>query len=267
MNAVFGALLIVVLIYPGIIARLAYISGIGRLNQQPVSPGVSAASPLAGFSANVSRNKFRIFRQAVWEQIIASLLPALFVHLATLLVLQLLWFTPRPGFLLIYKILSSSPLSTLEFEQTAKSLIWFLAYFLGTLLVAMGLGLLFRAAVRRLYLDLRIRLLRFSNDWDYLLSGRVLGAGEKTLDLIWIYALCETKEQTIIYDGYLRDYELSEATDGLDRLVLYDVSKRAFSKRIVSAKQTVVAGPTIPASETGQNDKSFQYEKVTDIKK
>ena len=129
----------------------------------------------------------------------------------------------------------------------------FTVYLLGALTLALVSAAAARDYVFRKKLDSRYTLLRFSNEWYYWLTGRILETNsetdQRTVDLIGIHILAETKENTIIYDGFLYDFTLSETNNGLDRLVLFYASKSIFKKTAVSQKKINKGSETVPTIE------------------
>ena len=266
MNIAFGAVVIIALLYPGVLFRVVYLRGIdiAGIVQPPTDSQLTKGQ--IQFNRNVSKSKFRIFGQAVWEQVIASLLPAFFVHIVTIQLVSGFggWSSNLPDYGLLYRILVADKLDNGSIEQITASLSRFVGYFLAVLVVASGIGSMGRLLVKRYYIDLPIKLLRFSGDWDYLLSGRILGRSERTLDVIWIHVLSETKEQSIIYDGFLWDYELTDS-NGLDRIILFNVSKRFIRKESSGFKHQQEGKLMRPAGEQYVNREEFTYDESEEI--
>jgi len=266
MNIAFGAVIIVALLYPGILFRLLYLRGVDLIAVFRSADQGQLKKNRIQYYRDVSKSKFRIFGQAVWEQVIASLLPALVVHTLTIQLVSGFgrWYRHLPDYGLLYRILVADKLTDQAVGQLADSVPRFVGYFFAMLLVAGVLGIVSRQVVRRFYVDLSIKMLRFSSDWDYLLSGRVLGKSEQTLDVVWIHVLSETKEQSIIYDGFLWDYELSDS-NGLDKIILFNVSKRSVHKQIRGFKHQQTGKLMSPAGEESVNREEFSYHDVEEI--
>lgn len=266
MNIAFGAVVIIALLYPGVLFRVLYVRGFDVRSVFRSSGDAPLGRGQIQYNRNVSKSKFRIFGQAVWEQVIASLLPAFFIHLLTIQLVSGFGYWERnvPNYGLIYRILVADKLDDASIDQITGSLPRFVGYFLSVLIVASGVGSLSRALIKRYHIDLSIKLLRFSSDWDYLLSGRILGKSEKTLDVIWIHVLSETKEQSIIYDGFLWDYELSDS-NGLDRIILFNVSKRFIHKEVSGFKYQKGANFVSPSGEQFVNREEFSYDESEEI--
>lgn len=239
MNIAFSAVLIVLVIYPGILLRVVYVKGVALFMPFGLKSNAEGASN-SGLRRYANKNKFRFLRQGVWEQIIASILPAFFIHGLALGLTS--WLGREPDPVIIYKVLTSQVLEQPEIKIVTASLPWFTSYFLITLLIPVVVATVLRFVVFQYNLDQRFDLLKFSNEWYYLLSGRVLQRSsnpipsvdtETEADLILIHALVETKEQSVVYNGFLWEYELTETNDGLDRIVLFEVSRRDMAKLIL----------------------------------
>ena len=243
MNVVLSALIIILLLYPGITFRAVYFKG--------------------RRSDGVYRLRVNILRQPIWEQVTASLIPALLIHLfctqAITIYGYLTDFQINYGFL--YAFLRNEPL------PSSVSLNWYFVEFCGYLSMTFSLSLLAGAFARSYVsnnrLDTKITLLRFSNEWFYWLTGRILESDEdhkdRNIDLIAIHALAETKENTIVYTGFLHDFVLADANNGLDRIVLFNASKSVYKKTARSSKQVTKQSE----AETGeQTEQSEYYERL-----
>jgi hypothetical protein len=193
MNVVLSAIFIVLLLYPGILFRSVYFRGIQ----------VSATNKI----------KFNILRQPVWEQIIASILPAVFVHflcISVLVGLQIVCVLDTSiDFRFVFDFLRSE--KTNENVNLSLYFLEFCLYLIITLALSFSLGLGFRRFVFDRKLDSKFALLRLSNEWYYWLTSRILELNDeyrgKEIDLIAINILAETKENTIAnpkHDRYLR---------------------------------------------------------------
>lgn len=102
------------------------------------------------------------------------------------------------------------------------------------------LGYLLHAVVRRNHLDLRYNFLRFSNEWYYIFSGeaRVFDVPEEersvasikeflstNLDFVFISAVVLQGEEPVLYWGILSDYFFN-SEGKLDRIVLEQAQRR-----------------------------------------
>lgn len=110
-----------------------------------------------------------------------------------------------------------------------------LVYFITLFIVAWLSGLLLHRLVRRAGLDIRYGWLRFNNEWHYLLNGEIKDFPEHwhipnavPIDGAIISAVMEGKDHDYLYVGVLVDYFFDHQGD-LDRLVLESVCRRQLS--------------------------------------
>lgn len=123
--------------------------------------------------------------------------------------------------------------------RAAFSLIYYngfeiLSYLLIVSVVSGILGYLFKAFIRSQKIDRSFRLFRFKNEWHYLFTGEILdfpGQAGKTedVDMIYVDALVDCGEGSILYSGVLADYILGQ-NGGLDRIFLSDTRRRYLKK-------------------------------------
>ncbi|WP_149240311.1 hypothetical protein [Dyadobacter sp. 32] len=203
----------------------------------------------------------------MWEQVIASLLPAFFIHVVAIVLVECIY--KDIDFPLLYKLLIP-PTSTIYLDHEQQSslgaqFINFAFYILFGIVLAVSSALGLRFLVYRFNLDTRSTFFKFNSEWYYILSGRLVDTpeykrsfGSITLPLIYVHALVETKEQSLIYDGYLFEYELSESGDGLERIILIDVQRREMIKTQKTVKSTSEGVEKVTFVETynKSNDRS-----------
>lgn len=108
-----------------------------------------------------------------------------------------------------------------------------LSYFVILYILSAGIGLLGHLSVRRLKLDRRIPLLRFANDWHYLLRGEILDfadTSQQPMDVkaVLVTAVIDVGEHTYLYVGILQDFYF-DSLGNLDRIVLEAVHRRILS--------------------------------------
>ncbi|WP_420454563.1 hypothetical protein [Rubrivirga sp.] len=236
MNLALPALVITLLLLPGVLLSYTYRRGL--FGKSPLS--------LGSFPNEVGRG-------IVW---------AVGVHAAGALVVGALPWTDLDSSAFL-ALLSGWPGDasgglTADFAAVHRNLLPIALYVLVTTAAAAGLGLLFHWAVRRLRLDLRYRMFRFDNDWYYLLSGeaRVFRAGEESLPLAeirqemerkfgfaMVSALVEHGGSLVLYWGVLVDYYFADGD--LDRLVLANAQRRSLDV----AAPRVYGAPPPPQDE------------------
>lgn len=204
MNIAFGALVILLILFPGIAFRISYLNG-------PYS----------------RRNIF----SSLVDELFFSLAPAFAFQVAGYLVMEHLLRIDVQAEQL-YKLISgpsSAYKEELNYAQVEHGMVLFFAYTGITTLVAILSGKLARYFIRRFNWDIRFHYLRFNNDWYYLFSGRILDfpdiEGQSVdIELIRVDVLMETKEGTFIYSGILHDFYLQR--DSIDRIYLKEVYRR-----------------------------------------
>lgn len=197
MSLVFGSLLLFILISPGLLFRFSY---------------------LQGTYAKLT------FRVSAVEEIFWALVPAFFLQLLAVLVIENA--TPyRVRLDVVYQLINGS--GEIDFGMVGQSLFAFMAYMVVINLIAISLGVMVREIVRKYKLDLRFRFLRLGNEWHYLFSGEILYPGRKpeSIFMIQIDVVVNSSEGDIIYCGTLEDFYLSK-DNGLDRIYLRNVYRR-----------------------------------------
>jgi hypothetical protein len=200
MNLVFGSVLLLTFIAPGIIFRFSYLQG-------PYSK--------------------QSFKPSAIDELFWALIPALFFHLLGILFIEnATAYTVKLRY--VYSLITGA--SDIDFSIIRRSLAPFLLYNFVLIGVSLTIGLLLRRIVRYFKLDIRFNFLRMNNDWDYVFSGEILDfpsvLGESgNIELIKIDAMVRSQEGTIIYSGVLHDYFLSK-DNGLDRIYLKLVYRR-----------------------------------------
>jgi hypothetical protein len=203
MNFALGALILLLLIFPGILFRFAYLSG-------PYSR--------------------KNFQTSLSDEFVLSLIPAFLIQTSGYFFIEHVLGLQVNLSLLIRLISGSQSLQNSDFILIGKSLFFFSFYNSVTFLIGFLFGKLFRNLVAKNHWDLKYHSLRFNNEWYYLLSGRLQDFQSKSgesgkANLVGIDVLCESHEGTIIYTGILREFYLSK-NDGLDRIYLTDVYRR-----------------------------------------
>ncbi|MEQ8686738.1 MAG: hypothetical protein RIE86_15670 [Imperialibacter sp.] len=122
------------------------------------------------------------------------------------------------------------------FENLGARLNSIALYFITTISAGAFFGVAFRIFIRRLKLDRRFKLLRFQNEWHYILSSEILDFPKvkrngyydnngQEVEAVWIDALVDTDEGSILYTGIVEDYKLSKE-GGLELLYLVNSYRR-----------------------------------------
>ena len=225
MNLLFQAIAILIILLPGILFRSAYNKGnwnypLGRLG--PISEQVPRAL-LYAFCLN-----------AAWAYLIcgvAFLFPG--------------WVWPINLTAVIYWLSFNFGKDQIHFDSAVRALtvapLRVSLYFVGLYVSSWAAGYWGHRLIRARNLDRRFPLLRFDNDWHYLLKGGVLGfpeaeyngGGEYGLARpgpaeyggTAIAAIVDTKDKSFLYVGALVDFFFNSSGD-LDRLLLEGVMRR-----------------------------------------
>ena len=200
MNFLLNALLITLLLLPGVILRLTYLS--------------------------ILYSK-KTFRSSFAEELLLSLLPTFIIQAAGFLVVK-----NRIDINTFYLLLINSEKAIAK-NLNADSISNFLLYCIVVYVLSALLGVLARKIVIRYSLDVRIQLLRLYNDWYYHLWGFVSvdEKGKKYFteaDNVWLDVLVDNIDGSYIYSGWLYEFILSRE-EGLDFLCLNGVRRRKLS--------------------------------------
>ena len=156
------------------------------------------------------------------------------------LIIQIIWFFLvqlfgyKVDLLIIGNLLSENPQPS-TFENLQNNSLEILVYHLTIFTFSSLTGYYLKYFIRNNKLDRKYKLLRFKNNWHYILSGEFFDFPKSSYDLtkdkpekidyIFIDALVQTKEGTIIYEGIFFGYELSDKL-GLDTITLREVRRR-----------------------------------------
>jgi hypothetical protein len=203
MNIAIGALVLLLLIFPGILFRYAYLSG-------PYSR--------------------RNFQSSLSDEVVLSLIPAFLIQALSYSVVELILKINVDISLLIRLVSQVSGVVAAEFEIIENSILLFSIYNLITCSFGFLAGKLFRNFVAKNNWDIKYHSLRFNNEWYYLLSGRIIdfpgnAGNSRNINMVRVDVMSESQGNTIIYSGILREFYLSKA-DGLDRIYLTNVYRR-----------------------------------------
>jgi hypothetical protein len=202
MNLAFPALLIFILVLPGVIYRYSYARGPWGW-ASPVS--IRTISDELAYSVMVA-----VGLHAVWTTL-ASCLGYEVDYLALLAFLT-------GNFGKDSQLFGSSVLAFSDHKVAVA------AYFVSLAAAAGGIGVGAHAAVRKLGLDLRTSWFRFENTWHYLLTGELLGfdvaiASVDLPDGVYVSAVVEQGKECHLYWGFLSDFTFDTA-GSLERLLL-----------------------------------------------
>jgi len=201
MNLALGALLILILILPGIIFRIAFLK----------------SDSLKG---NVDTT--------ILGELIFIVLAASFIH--CLFTFTIEWTSHyRIRFdQIYYLIVGAKEAEAIQFGIIKSSLIVFNLYTLAACTFGVATGIGFQRLVIHYNLDNKYAFLRLSNEWERLLSGRVLGRGYKNrLEFIQVDVVTTSGDGSdLLYCGILEKFTLNSKV-GLENIYLSSVYRRS----------------------------------------
>jgi hypothetical protein len=214
MNILFGALLIVMILLPGVIFRASYLhTAYGK----------------------------KTFRSSFLDELLLSVVPTLLIQVLGYSAVELILQNVDEH--LLYLLIINND-KAIEYGLSGKSVFLFSLYNLCIYIVSWYMGSIARKVVIRRKLDIKYPILRLHNDWHYIFSGLMLDfpgqpGDSNDVSTIWVDVLVESKAGEIIYSGFLEQYVLSKE-DGLDRIYLTAVRRRRFTKEEQGANPAVV---------------------------
>lgn len=204
MNFLFGALLLIIILLPGVILRASYLS--------------------------TSYGK-RTFKFSVADEIILSLIPTLLLQ-GTFYAVTNYFIININEQRLFYLFTNSDKVFATPLPDW--NILLFFLYTLVICVVSAALGVWARKFVQRKRLFIKYPILRFYNDWHYILRGIILDfpgheGDAKNVSNVWVDVVTINKDDAYIYSGFLKEYYLTK-DDGLDRIYLTNVQRRKLSE-------------------------------------
>ncbi len=208
MNIALSTIILFVLLLPGIFYRRFY------------------------YSAEFSHE---YFKETFFSIFISTIIPSL--------IFQTIWYFAAPIFgykvdlKVLFDILTNNPHAD-SVQKIEIFSLQILCYNLTMYLAALSLGYLSRKGVRYFKLDRKYKILRFKNEWHYLLKGEIFDFPDAEFDLItdsvediefvFVDVIIELGGSSILYDGVLVDYSLSK-NGGIESITLKNVQRRALT--------------------------------------
>jgi hypothetical protein len=230
MNFLFNALIITLLLLPGVILRLSYLS--------------------------ILYSK-KTFRSSFAEELLLSLLPTFVIQSIGFLVIR-----NYVDVHTLYLVLINNDKATFNAHSIEK----FLLYCASVYALSAVIGIIARNIVIKYSLDVRIQLLRLYNDWYYHLWGFVSmdEKGRKYFnetDNVWLDILVDNNDGSFIYSGWLYEFILSRE-EGLNFLCLNGVRRRklAMDKIDEPSQKRTTTSETIAESNDDINVSYDNYE-------
>lgn len=206
-----SALFLLILLLPGFIIQATYTKGFWRWNSPTSNVSLTEQIPVAVVLASMLH--------AVWAGIAAAL--GQYVNIRTTLMFLLGSYGHDEEYF-------AEALTSVT-EHPYK--IFF--YFITLYAVAAGLGYLCHHIVREQKWDRSTRLLRFNNEWFYLLSGEITEFYEfpevlPKVDGVYLTAVVHHSDSDYLYRGIVADF-FFDKTGNLDRVLLRLAHRRALS--------------------------------------
>ncbi|MCG8813980.1 hypothetical protein G1K66_12015 [Tenacibaculum finnmarkense] len=244
MNIAVSSIVIFLLLLPGIVFRRFY------------------------FTEEFSK---QYFKQNFFELFVSSIIPSVFIHfflsfgsaiIGNHIDLEIL------GQLLTYRGYPEE-----AFKNIQNNINKIATYYIISLIIGIICGYFSKKIIRNFNFDSRKKIFRFKNSWHYIFSGEFFNFPRASFDLIedsfdiidfiYIDALVESSEGTIIYDGILVDYELSN-NGGLDNITLKNVQRRMMKDDAEKKYYEIPGHIMVIPFETVIN-LNFSYYKLTEI--
>jgi hypothetical protein len=208
MNLAFPALFAVLIVLPGILLRYTYLRGAWGAN----SPFV--------MSSITDEVAYGLFFAAALHLFWATLLSLFGLHIDFSSALMLL--------IGVFGANSSHFDSALAAATTHPYQI--ALYFMGLFTLSLAVGYGGHSLVRHSRLDIRYPILRFRNDWHYLMSGEISqfpqhGGNVRPVDGVYLSAVVKQGNECYIYRVIVADYYF-DRTGNLDWVLLREAQRR-----------------------------------------
>lgn len=200
MNFLFGALLLILLLFPGVAFRIGYLS--------------------------VPFNS-KSFKSSFLEELLFSLIPAFIFQVLGYALVEAVWKNVDEQAL--YLILINSADAS-KHQLALSSIVPFSFYLVVLNLIALFTGVGVRHMSLRYGWHLNYPFLRIYNEWQIYFEGIILDredkiGSSKNVREVWVDALVESKEESYLYSGFLKDYVVDK-DEKLDRIYLAGVRRR-----------------------------------------
>ena len=232
MNFLFNALIITLLLLPGVILRLSYLS--------------------------ILYSK-KTFRSSFAEELLLSLLPTFVIQSAGFLLVK-----NHVDVRTLYLVLINNDKAAFNPNSIAKFLVYCSVVYIASAVI----GIVARNIVIKYSLDVRIQLLRLYNDWYYHLWGFISidEKGKKYFnetDNVWLDILVDNNDGSFIYSGWLYEFILSKE-EGLDFLCLNGVRRRKLSMDKIEEAPSPIANAKLETITESNNDINVSYDNYED---
>ncbi len=173
------------------------------------------------------------FKQNFFSVFFSSFVPSALIHILLSGVVGIFGYIVRLD--LIGQMLTAKDFPENAFSNLQDNRIEVASYFIASVLIGLISGYFSKKIVRHFLWDTKYKLFRFRNAWHYIFSGEffdfprasfdLLEDEVENIDFVYVDALIESPEGSIIYDGALVDYELSN-DGGLESITLKNAQRR-----------------------------------------
>ena len=236
MNIAFGALMLLLLLIPGLFFRVAYL--------------------------NV-RYSGKSFKTTFVDETLLALAPAFIIQILGFLFVENV-LRKNVSLETIYQLIISSA-AFKNFAVIQRSLGSFLLYNILLWVAAWLLGYFTRRFIKRFKLHYKYPIFRFQNDWYHILRGSILnfpGYEGQTSDIafVWLDVVLETRDSSYIYSGIVQEFFLSK-DEGLDRIYLINVRRRKLSDDLETGQMAADATTTENSDTADDNLPSTEIDK------
>lgn len=182
------------------------------------------------FSGEFSK---QYFKSSFFEIILSCFFPAIALHSAWFFLIQK--FDIEVDLQILGLLISAKDFPQVAFENIQDNFLNIVIYQLSILLAASLFGYLIKFLIKKLKLDVKYKILRFKNLWHYILKGKffdfpraafdLVNDNINNIELIYVDALVDINEGSVLYEGILVDYELSN-DGGLEHIQLKETYRK-----------------------------------------
>jgi hypothetical protein len=209
-------------------------------------------------SLYIGRYPRAIPKFSLFEGILASAVISLFIH-----AIAILFISTDIRFDILIKVLGGdlkNVENSIPNKDFKKAITDFAYYNVAVLLCMILLGRTGRKILQATNLHATNEIYNLYNKWWYFFSGNYSDITE--YDLVFIDAVVDTNDGTIIYSGFLMNFETKNGE--LDRIYLKDAVRREFKRQSNNQNPMLINEPGAPAQIPGATF-SLKYDKIINL--